>query len=449
MLFLGFGDNKEIVDFLKKDCYSIGIDSEFADKNYYLFEGAREEINFKQNFVFGFASIEEVKYIYAEYIEQLHRWNYSEKAFPGPLDLYRDFVSSLNYWFNFLKYYDIQKIFIYEDPHRGFDLLIYALAKKMNIKFYIFSELTTGYRTFIKQNISDSLKDVNGEFKKTDTSIDVSLKYNHIHHQFLSDRYEVKRFLLRFIKLHKLVKLFIKSDTYIYKDNKPYSSLMLIQYQFWLNRRYIRTIKYRYHLKKNIRDVKLNSGDIVFYLHYQPERTSNPLAESAREQLHCLKMLVKAFPLKKVYVKEHPSQLNLTNTHANRQIRDKKFIDKINYICDGFVDKVNTEANIIVATLHGTAGLEFALNGNSVLCFGNPWYDFLDNVEVIKNLDDLLKIVNRVHDKKLISNSLKNMLYKKSAKGSISHKYENMVQHNNPQTNYELMNYIEWYFKNN
>ena len=128
-LFLYFGNNQNVVNLIKGDQYSVGIGSQYTDINFDLHSALRCEINIEGNHVLDFNSVDSVKYIYAEYIEQLTRWNISNVNFPDPLNLYDDFLNSLNYWYSFLKYFDINKVFIYEDPHRAFDLLIYTLAK--------------------------------------------------------------------------------------------------------------------------------------------------------------------------------------------------------------------------------------------------------------------------------------------------------------------------------
>ena len=41
------------------------------------------------------------------------RYTISNVNFPDPLNLYDDFLNSLNYWYSFLKYFDINKVFMY------------------------------------------------------------------------------------------------------------------------------------------------------------------------------------------------------------------------------------------------------------------------------------------------------------------------------------------------
>ena len=74
-LFLYFGNNQNVVNLIKGDQYSVGIGSQYTDINFDLHSALRCEINIEGNHVLDFNSVDSVKYIYAEYIEQLTRWN--------------------------------------------------------------------------------------------------------------------------------------------------------------------------------------------------------------------------------------------------------------------------------------------------------------------------------------------------------------------------------------
>jgi hypothetical protein len=444
-----FGNNQNVVNLIKGDQYSVGIGSQFTDIDFDFYEAARKEINIEDNYVLDFNSVDSVQYIYAEYIEQLTRWNISNVNFPDPINLYDDFLNSLNYWYSFLKYFDINKIFIYEDPHRAFDLLIYTLAKYLKIKVYIFSELNMGYRTYIKENIFDSLSDVKGGFQASNKNNTTSLKYNHYTRQFSFNKKGLKGWMREFKRIFKLFTYF---DSYIYINKEAFSEVTYFTHYVWLINSYLSTAKYRFYYKRAVKSPIILDEDIVFYLHYQPERTSNPVAGSARNQLQCIKILRKAFPDKNIYIKEHPSQLNLLNPHKNRQIRNNAFIDQIESISNGFIDVIPKNTKYIGATLHGTIGLELALEGNTVLCLGNPWYAFLKNVHVIRDSSDLRKVVVQQFNPYEIQKEMNNVLHLKSAKGTISNKLEGFSESNTPEGDIELLDYVEWYFnikKNN
>jgi len=442
-LLINFGENKKVSDLLKDGKFSIGIDSKFTDYNFDLFEAMRKKIMIKKIHILDLSTINALMDGYAQYIEQLTRWNISDNNFPDPRHLYDDFINSLNYWYNFLKYFDINKIYIHEDPHRSFDFLIYILAKQLKIKIYIFSDINTGYRTFIKQNIEDSLLSVKDNFPFSNRVISNELRYNHFKSQFISKNTFEKIYDL----VKKIPKIFKYHDTYIYFGKEAFIKINPARFILWKIKRYIKTLIYKFYHKIYAKSFSVFDGDIVFYLHYEPERTSNPLSGVARNQLYCIKMLRKSFPEKKIYIKEHPSQLNLRNSHLNRQYRDKKFLDEILSISDGIIEKISNNSQFIVATLNGTVGLEYSLKGHNIICFGNAWYNFLPNVYEVKSSEDLINIKFNQNNPDKIKKELDDILYSKSAKGSVFNKSEKIGRDKEViYDDTELLNYIKWYF---
>lgn len=450
-LLINFGQKKDLSNLLKNGNYSIGINTQFADVNYNFLEAAQKKIKIDSHFVLDLNAVNSSLNIYGEYIEQLTRWNISDSNFSDPRHLYDDFLNSLNYWYNFLKYFDIKKIYFVDEPHRAYDLLIYKLAKYLKIKTFIFSELNTGYRWFIKKNINDTLLEVEGDFPYVDQTVSIDLFYNHIHTQFrktdyLSELYFILKLLLKVFKIKDILKQFREFDSYIYSNRKAFIKISAYRYWIWKIKAIIKTAIYKYHLKKCIKSVSISDKDIIFFLHYEPERTSNPLSGNARNQLYCIKMLRKSFPEKKIYIKEHPSQLNLKSKHGNRQYRDKKFLDDIASISDGLIDKIPNDSNFIVATLNGTAGVEYSIKGHNVICFGKAWYSFLKNVHFVKSCEDLINInFNIKNNPKDIKEKLQQMLYSKSTKGNIKLQKDGRSDDNIIDDS-ELLSYVRWYF---
>ena len=95
----------------------------------------------------------------------------------------------------------------------------------------------------------------------------------------------------------------------------------------------------------------------------------------------------------------------------------------------------------------------FAVSGASfgviehVICFGNAWYSFLQNVYSVKSSKDLINIRFNKNNPQEINKELEDTLFSKSAKGSVSNKLERMgecEEHTGDDT--ELLNYIKWYF---
>ena len=167
--------------------------------------------------------------------------------------------------------------------------------------------------------------DVELNFKYTNKKSKNSINYNYL------NVFKIEKNYLRKIpySINIFLKLLKKIDTYIYKQNKSYVKISYYEYYLWLVKRLIETIKYKIYYNKINKSWTISNQDIVFYLHYQPERTSNPLAGVARSQLQCIKMLRESFPDKKIFVKEHPHQFTFKNPYKNRQLRNKDYMNEI------------------------------------------------------------------------------------------------------------------------
>mgnify|MGYP001191269653 FL=1 len=110
------------------------------------------------------------------------------------------------------------------------------------------------------------------------------------------------------------------------------------------------------------------------------------------------------------------------------------------------IDKVPNDTNFIVATLNGTAGVEYSIKGHNVLCFGKAWYSFLKNVHYVKSCEDLINInFDNKNNTQEIKESLKQMLYSKSAKGNIKLQKDGRNV-GNVIDDTELLSYVRWYF---
>lgn len=91
---------------------------------------------------------------------------------------------------------------------------------------------------------------------------------------------------------------------------------------------------------------------------------------------------------RQVYFQEHPDSISLENRHRNRTAQGAAYRRRVRDIGVPVI-RPTTRDDHIVATLIGTVGLESALEGLKVVCFGRPWYGFLSNVHVFKTFAEL------------------------------------------------------------
>ena len=132
---------------------------------------------------------------------------------------------------------------------------------------------------------------------------------------------------------------------------------------------------------------------IVFFLHFQPERTSMPEGLDFSNQWFIIKMISQTLPDDwELLVKEHPS------TYTNRidfKYRGTTFysdIDKLQNVklvplhINTF-DLIDNSQGVV--TITGTVGVQSLIRNKPVLVFGLASYRGLNNVYTIKTIADL------------------------------------------------------------
>ncbi|WP_413282527.1 hypothetical protein [Vibrio sp. MA40-2] len=135
--------------------------------------------------------------------------------------------------------------------------------------------------------------------------------------------------------------------------------------------------KYRCFYKYNelaVSEINKSQDYSVFFLHYQPERTTLPEGYGFSQQLLAIKELRAALPVTtSLYVKEHPS--TFTNL-CHWKERDTDFYNEIcsipgvellslDYDSYELMDKAT-----LISTITGSVGVEALIRGNRVVFFG-------------------------------------------------------------------------------
>ena len=346
---------------------------------------------------------DELEFIFSHFINfsfQINRW--TDMRYTNYKVDQKILFEYLVFFLTIINSNSIHKCFIDEDPHRAFDYVAYLIFKYKKIPCYILSNMNFGdYRTYIKTVIEYDLKsslkisEINNNLIRNVENAQVNLQHvfknikknkniNNSNLRFISVK-EIKSFLKR-------IRNFFLWDSYI--RPKPFLKIFypLKKINFYYSAFLMRFIyKLFFKLFSKI-DFKVKSQDIVFYAHYFPERTTIPLSQPFGYQiLDCIAILKEMN--NRIIYKEHPISLNLSNSHRNKCQHDFYFMK--NLLRSEIILVKNIIKNKhIIATLNGTVGLEFALEGYKVICFGNPWYAFLPNVYIYKDILSMQEFID-------------------------------------------------------
>lgn len=329
------------------------------------------------------------------------------------------YIYYLNYFYYLLKKEQIELILFVYIPHLSVEYILYAVAKKMNIRTIMLKQSLLPNRFFILESIDDF-----GSFKNIE-------KYRLDKEYKVEKRFDKDLFYMNKRSIAKISCL--KSNLKILRKSLIPFSKQKVNFFNVVNK----IINCRTFLKKSKKYEKTNiSFDekyVYFPLHLQPELTTSPMGFEYSDQLLAIEKLSFLLPSDwKIYIKENPKQLEYK--------RDDFFYERLLLLKNVvLVSKDISTYKLLkdcqfLATISGTAGWEAITGGKNVLLFGKTWYSELDGVFKYKDNIDLDTIIKfRINHDSLEKNF--NLLMQKTRKGIIELAYTKLVENFNENEN--------------
>lgn len=308
------------------------------------------------------------------------------------------FHKHLRFWSHFLVKNKVDTILYLDNaPHFGYDLIIYNLAKDLNIKTVTDAyAILPNYKVFITD-----YKSFNG----------LTFNPEVYHHYDSSKEFATSDFKDEWNRLNKPSKLqiirssppfsvshssfFSKVSKKVKHTLRPKSKIITKAFdpKYWYfhlrlkNYKNAEKILLNFYNKNCATPDPINDKYIYIPLHYQPEMTTSPMGGIFANQLLMIQVL--AFYLPKgyyVYVKEHPLQ--------KYKHRDIHFYAEILKLSNVKLIPITTNSyelldhSIAVATVTGTAGWEGLFKDKPFLMFGYHIYQYAPGVYPIRSNAD-------------------------------------------------------------
>lgn len=264
-------------------------------------------------------------------------------------------------------------------PHEGVDVIIYNIAKAMNIKTVILTQSSISYH-YDKIFYMNSIEDY-GDFKLMQAHVD-NIEY----------------------KIQSNVVPFYMNDS-----KKKRMTFKELRRKIFSRKKNEKLQEYKDALKELISPVDYSKKYIYFPLHLQPELTTASLGGIYCDQILALERLSAIIPKDWViYVKENPKQ--------NEIRRDKFFFERFKLLKN--VQMVPLDENSFglikkaqfVATITGTAGWEALVENVPVLIFGNTWYQNFEGVFRYTPDFDINRIIDYKLDYQKLEKDLNSLL---------------------------------------
>lgn len=134
------------------------------------------------------------------------------------------------------------------------------------------------------------------------------------------------------------------------------------------------------------RPVDVHKSFVYFPLHFQPERSTSPMADHYTDQILIAKTVAAALPEDwSLFVKEYPLQWDPYSYRAHLAryagyYRELAAIPNVTLVPMKTSPFELMQAARAVVTATGTSGIEALTVGKPVLIFGYPWYMYCDGV---------------------------------------------------------------------
>lgn len=327
-----------------------------------------------------------------------------DRFFHEPVSLNRQknyYLRLLSHFLDFFEKEKITGVYFESTPHQGWDNILYAVAKKKNVRTYILARTLIQDRMLLVEDYTDiekapsyshygSTKDdvlnaiKDEELKRRIYKESSWIKYSDEVNKHVSNYSFFKIFSYVNKKIRKdSLRVFLKKlARFMRKDElRPvtYSLLKKISLTRKHNRINLRLKRYYQGLCEPV-DYKRKY--VFFGLHFQPERSTCPEGEVFENQLLAIHVLSKSVGKDTlIYVKEHPRQVgrdfvNMRSPH----FRSKQFYDDLHKMENVRLVDINASSNELiknafaVSTVTGSVGWQGLLAKKPALVFGNPWY---------------------------------------------------------------------------
>lgn len=328
---------------------------------------------------------------FPQFYDQRIRWSLDRRVnMDRALQEFPAEVASQAY---FLRQNRISRVIFDANPHRARDFLCLKVAQHFGLQTAILETINLGYRSYFRPDCAGNLLDATPQPSKlTSSGLDSTLASVRTDH--LPAPADAIGKVMGITPAKVLARLMdlsgeIPRDYVAAKSRWLPHRLFLLGWFF--TRAWFQRLTHILWWSLNSKKLRVESEDIVFYGHYFPEQTLNPRAfPFFSNQLTPVAIL--GGLKRRVFYKEHPYALQLGNPYRNRTGTDgahRKLLKK----SGAKLLRGSPPGRHIVATLNGTVGIEKALEGFRVICFGSAWYDFLPNVHRFESSEGLVNFL--------------------------------------------------------
>jgi hypothetical protein len=310
---------------------------------------------------------------------------------------------------SFLKDHNVEILYYRNTPHEFVEFFTAKAAEFLEINIYTSEQLVLPWIYTLRKGIGKQRKRL---FK--DTSFEeagVLKKQISDYVTKLNGKYEDAMPLYEKNRLGKgLFKYYNPFENPLHLIKRPQ--------KFWCMTRNF------FYYKKHSKFIDYKNLDyFLFFLHYQPERSTLPEGYGFEDQFYAIKILSKMLPKGvRLVVKEHPSMFSRGSEFKIRSIYNYDSILSLGNVdlCSMAMDNFQLMDNAMaVSTITGTVALEGYVRQKPVILFGRSTLK-VEGAHGFTTIENLNKFVNKVIQGDIKINNVVENLVNLCAYGSFS-----------------------------
>ncbi len=283
---------------------------------------------------------------------------------------YYELINMFNILYDYVFYILSKKvdyIFFTNIPHNGVDLIVYYIAKELNIKTILFyNNPLFADRFFYIYDIEDF-----GIYNDIPKSSE-KLEFIKLERNFKKDSV-VKKGLKVEKRRQQCIIEFFSSIFKMCLNKRVHTSFS------YLIESYFKCKIFKRHLNSAVTSVDFNKKFVYFALHLQPELHTSTLGGVYNDQILAIEKLSEILPNDFfIYVKEHPQQLFFQRDEYF--FKRLKKLKNVKYLSSSVSTYELMLKAKFVSTITGTVAWEAVTGGKPSLIFGRAWFRKLHGV---------------------------------------------------------------------
>lgn len=332
------------------------------------------------------------------------------------LERRRLFRELLDYFYGWIQERAVEAIIFPNVPHAGWNNVLYFVAKHFSIPTIILEATRVSDRVMLWDNY-ESVRKVPGEFMN---NASVEVIRSHIETAVLASLADESSWMTVSEDINKqalagstpggeLIALLRALAWGVLRRRRlvnllydPHWNLWQAHWRRFLLQRRVRRQRAVYESLS--REALPKEPYILFFLNYQPEKTTTPMGGIFDDQLLAVRLLSQALPASlKILVKEHPRQFR---AHVDASLfRSSRFYRELAAI--GGVSLVSPTASTqtllhgcqATATVTGSIGWQGLLAGKPTFNFGRSWYAACRSCYIVGSVGDIVNAWQEIQQK--------------------------------------------------